>query len=125
MSTQEIHLFESINYTNEIKNFKEVFKVGKKHSNLATAHEEALSFGKENDMAFVTTNSNATRQSLLLSFKDGSTPRLQKKVEGDEDVKKYRKDTQRFNCPCFIKYGNSVSGKVVIKASQTSWTVAR
>ncbi|GAA5804457.1 hypothetical protein HPULCUR_009950 [Helicostylum pulchrum] len=81
MSTQEIHLFESINDTNESNTFKEVFKAGKEYSSLATAREEALSFGKENNTAFLTSNSNATRQSLLLSCKHGSTPHLQKKLE--------------------------------------------
>lgn len=109
-------MFESINNSNQAKTFNEVFIVGKEYHSLSDARQEALNFGKENNVLFVTTNSNTTRQSLLLRCKHGNTPRAKKEVNEDEEKKKYHKDTQRFNCPCFIKYGKSSSGKVVIRA---------
>ncbi|KAI9272153.1 hypothetical protein EDC94DRAFT_690580 [Helicostylum pulchrum] len=116
MSRQEIPMFENVGNSDENETFNEVFTIGKEYSTLSAAREEAFDFGKKNNIVFVTRSSDA-RQKLYLCCKHGNTPRAQKKRRGAEERKKYRRDTQRLDCPCYIKYGKSPHGKIMIKAS--------
>lgn len=78
MSFQNSEMFEElIEKPDEITtDFYEFFEVEKKeYACVDHARRDALKFGKKINVAFVTTNSSKSRQTLLLSCKHGKTLR--------------------------------------------------
>lgn len=125
MPLEPTPMFEPIGNPNlENTSFEDYFSIGKEFSNLKFARSDALKFGKIRNIAFVTTTSSNARMSLHLSCKHGNVLRVKntdasaiiKLINGESEKKKYHKDTQRSDCPCYIKYGkNPTTGKIVIK----------
>lgn len=54
MTIEEAHMSESVKTSNESRTFKKKIIIWKEYPSLISAREEALNFGKRNNVKFVT-----------------------------------------------------------------------
>jgi hypothetical protein len=109
------------NNTEMLKDFQEIFGVGKTFSTIEEARSTALSFGKKHNIAFVVTKSNKKRMTLTLACKHHGEYRAGKTAEvteGKGTRKPYAKDTQRNGCPSLVNFRRSTSGGLVVHKNE-------